>query len=98
FAGLPMLLGSPELQGDVRSIERCRDILVSNLPDIESWIVEEAYRVYLDERFSRTVEDQASDATTEDIAETEELDAANDTPVEPSQGIKGLLYYIAEEE
>ncbi|KAK0958659.1 hypothetical protein LTS01_021775 [Friedmanniomyces endolithicus] len=93
-----MLLGSPELQGDVRSIERCRDILVSNLPDIESWIVEEAYRVYLDERFSRTVEDQASDATTEDIAETEELDAANDTPVEPSQGIKGLLYYIAEEE
>ncbi|KAK0317747.1 hypothetical protein LTR82_011264 [Friedmanniomyces endolithicus] len=98
FAGLPMLLGSPELQGDVRSIERCRDILVSNLPDIESWIVEEAYRVYLDERFSRTVEDQASDATTEDIAETEELDAANDAPVEPSQGIKGLLYYIAEEE
>ncbi|KAK1808000.1 hypothetical protein LTR12_017646 [Friedmanniomyces endolithicus] len=98
FAGLPMLLGSPELQGDVRSIERCRDILVSNLPDIESWIVEEAYRVYLDERFSRTVEDQASNATTEDIAETEELDAANEAPVEPSQGIKGLLYYIAEEE
>ncbi|KAK0783774.1 hypothetical protein LTR91_014050 [Friedmanniomyces endolithicus] len=98
FAGLPMLLGSPELQGDVRSIERCRDILVSNLPDIESWIVEEAYRVYLDERFSRTVEDQASNATTEDIAETEELDAGDGAPVEPSQGIKGLLYYIAEEE
>ncbi|TKA81199.1 hypothetical protein B0A55_02631 [Friedmanniomyces simplex] len=73
-------------------------MLVSNLPDIDALIIEEAIRSFLNDRFSRVAEDQSSDTTTEEIAETEEMNSANGAPVEPSQGIKGLLYFIAEED
>ncbi|TKA23280.1 hypothetical protein B0A50_07337 [Salinomyces thailandicus] len=81
------------------SIRSCTPYLTRGLPGIDSQVIADVLRQYIHETL-RTAPAELSDSDNNrtDLAETEDLDAVEDTPREQSQGIKGLLYYIAEQD
>ncbi|KAK5130786.1 hypothetical protein LTR08_001676 [Meristemomyces frigidus] len=75
--------------------EKCRVALSEAFPDVEKRVIVRAIRAFLEEEAA--VWGLGSDPNDTDIAETEDLEGLNSAQG-PSQGIKGLLYYIAEED
>lgn len=78
--------------------QRCSSILAAVFTDVNDEIISREVAEFLRTYPFSSHSDTESDRDTRDLAETEDMEGLNDSPEGPSQGIKGLLYYIAEEQ
>jgi len=78
--------------------QRCSSMLSTVLPDVNDETIFSIVAQFLRTYPFGSRSDTHSDHDTRDLAETEDIEGLNDSPERPSQSIKSLLYYIAEEQ
>ncbi|KAI7673089.1 hypothetical protein KC318_g2425 [Hortaea werneckii] len=93
YQGIPEALQT----GTEEGIRSAGPLLYASLPQVDRRLIDKAIEKAVSD-LSVIGDEPETDIDRTDLAETEDFEAANGAPHEPSQGIKGLLYYIAEQD
>ncbi|KAI7180501.1 hypothetical protein KC360_g50 [Hortaea werneckii] len=93
YQGIPEALQA----GTEDGIRSAGPLLYASLPQVDRHLIDKAIEKAVSD-LSVIGDEPDTDIDRTDLAETEDFEAANGAPHEPSQGIKGLLYYIAEQD
>ncbi|KAI6841200.1 hypothetical protein KC340_g8988 [Hortaea werneckii] len=83
--------------GTEEGIRSAGPLLYASLPQVDRRLIDKAIEKAVSD-LNVIGDEPDTDIDRTDLAETEDFEAANGARQEPSQGIKGLLYYIAEQD